>query len=148
MTHLAAVLAWTAALGLGAAEIVPLDEVDPTLERRRSTVVRHEVLPAIREAPIPAARNLPHSYHDQVRESLQAASPGLEIVVDRRSGLLGQARYSLLAYRSRPTGHDYQLSACVVRGEQAWRLELAVDEARFDAALLAMLQRIRQLGFD
>ena len=142
----AALLALGVAAGAPAAEVVPLDEVDPTLGGRKTVVVSQESLPPIREAPIPAARNLPHAYHDQARATLHGTRPQLEVVVDRRSGLLGAARYSLLAYRSQPTGRDYQLTACVVRDTQAWRLELAVDEARFDAGLLAMLQRIRQLG--
>lgn len=130
------------ASALLAADRVPLEEVDPTLIKPKAVVVRSESLPAIREAPIPAARNLPHAYHDQAKQSLS----GAEVVVDRRSGRLGEASYSLLAYRSQPTGRDYQLSACVVRGAQAWRLELSIDEARFDAGLLMLLQRIRQLG--
>lgn len=131
---------------LGAAELVPLDEVDPTLVRRSTVTVHSEELPAIREAPLAVNRLLPQAYHDQAKTTLRGSHPQLQVVVDRRSGQLGQARYSLLAYRSSPTGLDHQLTACVVRGERAWRLELAIDDQRFDAGLLLMLQRIHQLG--
>jgi hypothetical protein len=132
---------------LGAAEVVPLEEVDPTMVRRQPMVVmQSEQLPAIQEAPLAVPRGLPQTYHDQATATLRGTHPELQVLVDRRSGQLGQAQYSLLAYRSAPTGSAHQLTACVLRGNRAWRLELAIDDQRFDIALLLMLQRINQLG--
>ncbi len=90
-------------------------------------------------------RILPHAFHDQSVESLDALYPEHEILAARRYSTLGAMRYSLLVYKETPLADSVHIAGVTVLKDRAWRFSATCTVDTLAEGLVSTLESIADL---
>jgi hypothetical protein len=95
----------------------------------------------------PISRNLPHALHDQALESLKILYPQHQLLVARRSAVLGPVEYALVAYRQTLGADTIQIAATavVLSSAQAWSVDATCTTGQLPEALVSMMEILANL---
>lgn len=91
---------------------------------------------------IPFTRWLPHGYLDQAISSIASMHPEAVILARRRSGALGDLRYSLVGYMAEASSRQVVITGCVTAAKRAWTFETSAPREEFGDALLRVMERL------
>ena len=90
-------------------------------------------------------RWLPHAYHDQVIDSINALYPENKILVKRRYGKIGSVIYSLIAYKESNNALSVTINGVVIKDKLAWVMNAEVPEFKLDETLVLTMERLPKL---
>ena len=93
----------------------------------------------------PYNRRLPYAFYDQAMASLAQLFPRQVLLAARRSGAIGDVRFSLVCYRESPSSDDAIIQAIAVRQDRAWNIALR-PSSRYGDALVQVLEYIGRLS--